>query len=135
MVALLNFISIVGLLVVLVLFITYVPKFIRSYRLSKIAKKFGLSFEVGKMFYFIAPNEVKRNVIKGIINGHHVELYDSLITYATKVPLITFWGSYLPKRNTVLIVDNKKEYISQWLRWYGWYASISKIKKILKNIN
>lgn len=130
--ALLNFVLIVGPLVVFVLLIIYTPGTIRKYRLSKVAKKFNLSFDAGKMFYLSTPEEIKKNIIKGIINGHNVELYDSLITYYRRVSLGFVSGGYLSKRNTVISIDNGKEVISQWL---GWYAPVFKIKKILKNIH
>ena len=132
MIDLLKVILAVGFFGGLIVFIVSMPKFIRRYRLSKIAKKYGLSFEAGKTFFISTPTEIKKNILKGMISGHKFELYDSLITYNQWIPLGGPIGGHIPKRCTLSIIDDKREVLSQWI---GWYASVSKIEKIIRGIN
>jgi hypothetical protein len=132
-IALFIFIITVGFILLVVYIIVSIPKGVRIWRLSRIAKKFGLTFENYKLFEFSwsTPLETKKNILRGSINGHSVEIYDYLIPYAQRAPLGNPPGQqHISKRCTVAVVDNIKKEI--W--WFGWYAPIFKIRKVIKNL-
>jgi hypothetical protein len=57
---------------------------IRTIRLRKVSKHFGLSFtrKIEDQQYNNVRSYPKYNVMSGILNGHKIEIFDKFIQYA-----------------------------------------------------
>jgi hypothetical protein len=131
----------VGLPVFFLFVFVYLPKSIRSKQLKKIAQDFQLTFESGiekgkwwntwGVEYF-DKDGIKRNIMKGKIGLHSVEVFDS---YKNRLnPLyIPTRGSYTI-RATCIIVDGNPKEISRGVLFSG-LASAKKIREGLKNVS
>ncbi len=132
-IAISNFLIYIILATSIVLFIGFIPRFIRSYRFKNIANDFNLSFNKGKSFYILTPKEIKRNILKGNISWHNILLYDCIDMEWYKIPIyIPIRADYLAKRRTILSIDNQSIFLRGF---FGGYPSIRKVRKALKNIN
>ncbi len=123
-----NLLIVIIVLLVLPLFFlfvfVYLPTTLRSYRLRKLADKFGLAFYNNtKMFSFWGELTYKRNIITGCINNHSVEIYDFY-------KMINLGDDGFFQRSSILIKDGKEIKLGGFL----WFASVGKVEKALNDM-
>jgi hypothetical protein len=98
---------------------------IRSRRISKVAKEFGLSFSGGKnLFLTLQSTPTKSNLISGTIKGRVIEAYDlDMTAYRRKT-----------KHEWVLTIDGKDQQTKSFLNIIGLKMPVKKIKEVLSRI-
>jgi len=101
----------------------YIPKSIRSYRLHRVANQFGLEFDNNMSKNNSSFDAYKRNILKGKISDHTIELYDYY------VPRIGRYSSY--DRRVVLLEDSNQTEIRGV---FGVMPSVGKVRRILAKI-
>jgi hypothetical protein len=116
----------------LALLLGYLPSSIRSYKLSRFAKRNSLFFDNSMNKFSIFGNQnIKRNIIKGEINNHQILIYDYMDPAGYFIPFVINYGAFVPKRITVFSIDgNQREIKSYFIR----YASSRKLQKIIENL-
>jgi len=110
----------------------YLPKVIRTQRLSKLATEFSLSFDnnTTSSKYLITSIFTKttnnRNKIEGESYGHKIEIYDSYqpdLRYNRQ-------GSYF--KSTHIFIDGKEQVLGN--SFLNTLSPVSEIRKILLNL-
>jgi hypothetical protein len=102
--------------------LTHLRKFVRSFRLKKLAFKYDLSYSKNYWLFYIDYS--KLNQIKGNINGHEIEVFDFTV-FQTYVGV----GRGISKYGTFLIVDG-----STIVEINNSFLGIGKIEEELKKI-
>ena len=111
-----------------------IPLYIRSYRLSKLAKKFNLSFKLSLkrkfIFFFLRPKlDTEFNFLEGEINGHLIAIYDSFRYVLMSARGYWFaWFSTSTGRATIISINGNRKVTRSFL---SGLASIKKINKVL----
>ncbi|MBD3279172.1 MAG: hypothetical protein GF390_00490 [Candidatus Pacebacteria bacterium] len=85
--------------------------------MKKVAKKFGLTYSLGDGIFSFSS---KRNILKGKIKGHRVEIYDISIIYRRSCT-----------RHTFINLDNRKR---KYTGKVSGYYPVKEIIKILDNL-
>ena len=86
-------------------FIFKIPFYLRTKRMEKLAKELNLSFKKEIfLFKLDQPRDRETNIIKGVINGHAVKVYD----YINIIPLGTLGRGNIAMRNTFVNIDSKE---------------------------
>ncbi|MFH0854120.1 MAG: hypothetical protein V1891_01370 [bacterium] len=137
-----------GVLVILLLFIKRLFLLIRTYRMEKMARDFGLNFSGDKKLWklWIINPQDKLNIIWGELNGNKIEIYD-FVKYKwsdfNSIPYydlcdhiifragLTFRYSYSPMYTVCSFA--KKKYEVKGILWM--FPSIKFLKKWLKAIS
>lgn len=119
------------LLTSFIIVIFSLPFLIRSLRISRIAKKYGLVFKSNLKLQILEPREEKINICEGIIFGKHIEIFDHIDYKAFLVSPIND-NARISSRETVMIIDGETRQIKGGL--FLGYASISSIEKAIMAI-
>ena len=113
-------------IILLIMFIFFLPQLIRSRRMRNLANQFGLSFQskITKSEWLYPERSIyKRNIIKGVLNSHQIEIYDNN-------EVLGFGGDVVIKRKTVFNVDAQKEELTAVIDLL-WFPSVSSIRRRL----
>lgn len=128
--AIFNFIVIIGLLVVIFLAVFSIPTFIRGFRIYRIGAKFSLKYR-GRIWSFNKTNSpYKKNILTGKVGGVNIVLYDHY-RFMSNLPVPYPGLGHITHRETIIEVNKEKRHVGRKLRGF---ASIGEIEKTLDDL-
>jgi hypothetical protein len=117
------------LLSIFVITIFSLPFLIRSLRISRLAKKYGLLFKSNLKLQIFEPEEEKINICEGSVFGKHIEIFDHIDYRAFSISLISSSNTRISSKKTVIIINGEKKQIKGGI--FSGYASVSSVEKAI----